>query len=346
MIRIGIVGGTGYTGVELLRLLAQHPEAQVDIITSRGEDGRPVADLFPSLRGHYELCFTAPDLRALGQCDVVFFATPHGVAQSMMASLMEAGTRVIDLSADFRIRHIDTWEAWYGQTHGSPQWVDKAIYGLPEINRDKIREAQLIACPGCYPTSIVLGFLPLIERGLVDPASLIANSASGITGAGRQAKIDLLLAENSENFKAYATSGHRHLPETEQILRDIQPAGDSPARLLFVPHLLPMIRGIHSTLYARLTSPDTDLQALYEERYEHEPFVDVLPAGKNPETRTVRGTNVCRIAVSRPGNNDTALILVAEDNLTKGAAGQAIQNMNIMFDLKETTGLNFPALMP
>lgn len=346
MIRIGIVGGTGYTGVELLRLLAQHPEAQVDIITSRGEEGRPVADLFSSLRGHYNLCFSAPDLDALGQCDVVFFATPHGVAQSMTGALMEAGTRVIDLSADFRIRDIATWETWYGQAHGSPQWVDKAVYGLPEINRDRIRDARLIACPGCYPTSILIGFMPLIERGLVDPTSLIANSASGITGAGRQGKIDLLLAENSENFKAYATSGHRHLPETEQILQDIQPEGDTPARLLFVPHLLPMIRGIHSTLYARLTAPETDLQALYEARYANEPFVDVLPAGKNPETRSVRGTNVCRLSVSRPGNGDTALILVAEDNLTKGAAGQAIQNMNIMFELKETTGLSFPAVMP
>lgn len=346
MIKIGIVGGTGYTGVELLRLLAHHSEAQVEIITSRGEEGRPVADLFPGLRGHYELCFSAPDLNALDRCDVVFFATPHGVAQSMMSALMKAGSRVIDLSADFRIRDIETWEAWYGQPHGSPEWVDKAVYGLPEINRDKIRDAQLIACPGCYPTSILLGFLPLIESGLIDPLSLIANSASGITGAGRQAKIDLLLAENSENFKAYATAGHRHLPETEQVLRDIQPVGDTPARLLFVPHLLPMIRGIHSTLYARLTSHDTDLQALYEARYADEPFVDVLPAGKNPETRSVRGTNVCRLAVSRPGGNDTALILAAEDNLTKGAAGQAIQNMNIMFDLDETTGLSFPALMP
>ncbi len=346
MIKVGIVGGTGYTGAELLRILAHHDKARVDVITSRSDAGRPVTDLFPSLRGHYELSFSVPGSTDLSQCDVVFFATPHGVAQSMMADLMAAGTRVIDLSADFRIRDIGTWEHWYGQPHGCPDWVAKAVYGLPEANREKIRTAQLVACPGCYPTSVLLGFMPLLEQGLVDPQSLIASSASGITGAGRQAKVDYLLAENSDSFRAYASGGHRHMPETEQGLRDVQPAGEEPARLIFIPHLLPIIRGIHSTLYATLRGADVDLQAVFEERYADEPFVDVLPAGMHPETRSVKGTNTCRIAVSRPQNRDTVLILVVEDNLTKGAAGQAVQNMNIMFGIDETTGLDLPALLP
>lgn len=346
MIKVGIVGGTGYTGAELLRLLAHHDEARVDLITSRSDAGRPVAELFPSLRGHYDLAFSAPDSDSLNECDVVFFATPHGVAQSMMAELMTAGTRVIDLSADFRIRDVGLWERWYGQPHGCPDWIDKAVYGLPEANREKIRTAQLVACPGCYPTSILLGFMPLLELGLVDPQSLIANCASGITGAGRQGKVDFLLAENSDSFRAYGSGGHRHMPETEQGLRDLQGRGDVPARLIFIPHLLPIIRGIHSSLYARLRQDDVDLQAVYQERYAGEPFVDVLPAGMHPETRSVKGTNVCRIAVSRPQNRDTALVLVVEDNLTKGASGQAIQNMNIMFGLDETKGLDLPALLP
>ncbi len=346
MIRIGIVGGTGYTGVELLRLLAGHPNAQVELITSRAEAGMPVAQLFPNLRGHYDLAFSAPDIAALNQMDVVFFATPHGVAQAMMPSLIEAGTRVIDLSADFRIRDIALWERWYGQAHGCPSLVPKAVYGLPEVNRDRIRTAQLIACPGCYPTSVQLGFLPLLENNLIDPADLIANSASGVSGAGRQGKVDYLFAELSDSFKAYGVSGHRHLPEIEQGLRDIQPAHASPAQLTFVPHLLPTVRGIHSTLYATLLDTSVDLQALYEARFAQEPFVDVLPAGSYPQTRSVRGTNVCQLAIAQPQGRNKVVVMAAEDNLTKGASGQAIQNMNIMFNLPETLGLAQPALLP
>ncbi len=346
MIRIGIVGGTGYTGVELLRLLAGHPQAKVEVITSRAEAGISVADMFPNLRGHYDLAFSAPDVAVLNSLDLVFFATPHGVAQAMMPELINAGTRVIDLSADFRIRDIALWEQWYGQPHGCPQLVEQAVYGLPETNRERIKGAQLIACPGCYPTSVQLGFLPLLERNLIDPTGLIANSASGVSGAGRQAKIDYLFAELSDNFKAYGVSGHRHLPEIEQGLRDLQPSTASPAQLTFVPHLLPTIRGIHSTLYAKLLDTSVDLQTLYEQRFAQEPFVDVLPAGTYPQTRSVKGTNVCRIAVARPQGRDTVVVMVAEDNLTKGASGQAIQNMNIMFGLPETAGLNQPALLP
>lgn len=346
MVRIGIVGGTGYTGVELLRLLAAHPEAQVEVITSRAEEGMPVADMFPNLRGHYDLRFSAPDFNQLNELDVVFFATPHGVAQAMMPKFMASKTRVIDLSADFRIRDIALWEKWYGQPHGCPELVAQAVYGLPEVNRAKIKTAKLIACPGCYPTSVQLGFLPLIERGLIDTSRLIANSASGVSGAGKQAKVDNLFAELNDSFKAYGVAGHRHLPEIEQGLNDLQPAGTPPVNLTFVPHLLPTVRGIHSTLYATLTKPSLDLQALFEERYKDEPFVDVLPKGQFPQTRTVRGTNLCRIAVAQPQGRDTVVVMVAEDNLTKGASGQAIQNMNIMLGLPETMGLNQPALLP
>lgn len=346
MIQVGIVGGTGYTGVELLRLLAQHPQVNVKVITSRGEAGKPVADLYPNLRGHYDLAFSEPDPAALSACDVIFFATPHGVAQSMMSEIMAAGTRVIDLSADFRIKDIATWEQWYGQKHGCPELVEQAVYGLPEVNREAIKGARLVACPGCYPTSVQLGLLPLLENDLVDPTTLIANSASGVSGAGRQAKIEMLLAENSESFRAYAVAGHRHLPEIEQGLRTMQKAGAPQASITFVPHLLPIVRGIHSTLYARLKGDCPDLQGLYEQRYKDEIFVDVLPKGQLPETRSTRGSNVCRLAVMEPQQKGTVVVMSAIDNLTKGASGQGVQNMNIMFGLDERMGLSAPALLP
>lgn len=348
MIRVGIVGGTGYTGAELLRILAQHPQAQAQVITSRGDEGKHVTELFPSLRGHCDLEFTAPNVDELASCDVVFFATPHGVAQAMMPELLDRGIRVIDLSADFRIRDVAVWEQWYNQPHGCPQVVSDAVYGLPELNREKIKTAQLVACPGCYPTAVQLGYLPLLEQGLIDPTRLIANSCSGASGAGRQAKVDNLLTELNESFKAYGVDGHRHLPEIEQGLRDIQASVnlDESAQVTFVPHLLPLVRGIHATLYGTLLRDDVDLQSLYEQRFRDEPFVDVLPAGMTPQTRTVKGTNTCRIAVFRPQNRDTVVVLVAEDNLTKGASGQAIQCMNIMFGLDETHGLTAPALFP
>lgn len=346
MIKVGIVGGTGYTGVELLRLLAYHPKAEVEIITSRGEAGKPVAELFPNLRGHYELCFSEPDVETLAACDIVFFATPHGVAQSMMKDLMNAGARVVDLSADFRIKDIAIWEQWYGQVHGCPELVEKAVYGLPEVYRESIRDAQLIACPGCYPTSIQLGFLPLLENNLVDPKTLIASAASGISGAGKQGKVDLLLAENHESFRAYAVAGHRHLPEIEQSLRAVQGDRSDPAQITFVPHLLPNIRGIHSTLYARLRGDAVELQALYEERFANEPFVDVLPKGVFPQTRSVRSSNMCRVSVIEPQERGTVVVMSVIDNLTKGASGQGIQNMNIMFGLEETAGLDLPAVLP
>jgi N-acetyl-gamma-glutamyl-phosphate reductase len=343
MITIGIVGGTGYTGVELLRLLAAHPEAQVRAITSRKDAGTRVADMFPSLRGRYDLAFADPADARLGDCDVVFFATPHGVAMAQARELAAAGTKVIDLAADFRLQDPAVFQQWYGMPHACPDLLAESVYGLPEMNRAAIRAARIVGNPGCYPTAVQLGFLPLIEAGVVDADHLVADCKSGVSGAGRKAEMSLLFAEASDNFKAYGVKGHRHHPE---IVQGLQRAARGPVKLVFTPHLVPMIRGIHATLYARLTDPGVDLQALYEKRYAGEPFVDVMPPGSTPDTRSVRAANVCRIAVHRPQGGDMALILAVEDNLVKGAAGQAIQNMNLMCGLAETTGLAALPVLP
>tara|TARA_B110000503_G_scaffold140948_1_gene233136 strand:+ start:316 stop:1359 length:1044 start_codon:yes stop_codon:yes gene_type:complete len=347
MIKVGIVGGTGYTGVELLRLLLRHSAVNIEVITSRGEAGRRLDDLFPTLRGVCDLAFTDPEQADLGRCDVVFFATPHNVALKTVPGLVAAGQRVIDLSADYRLKDIAVWEHWYGEVHTSPDLAQRAVYGLPEVNREAIKGAQLVACAGCYPTSIQLGFLPLLSAGIVDPGRLIASSASGVSGAGRQAKIDNLLTEAGESMKAYSVAGHRHLPEIEQGLRAALPT-DSRAELslTFVPHLAPMSRGIHSTLFATLTERDVDLQRLFENHYANEPFVDVLPAGTLPQTRSVRGANTCQLAVNRPQGRDVVVVTSVIDNLVKGAAGQAVQAMNLMFGQPETSGLEVIALIP
>lgn len=342
-LKIGIVGGTGYTGVELLRLLCMHPNAELTAITSRSETGLPVADMFPSLRGLVDIAFSDPAKADLAGCDVVFFATPNGIAMQQAAALLEKGVRLIDLAADFRIKDISVWEKWYGMTHACPEMVGQAVYGLPELNREKIRSAQLVANPGCYPTSVQLGFMPLIKAGVVDEGALIADVKSGVSGAGRKAETHTLFAEAGDNFKAYGIAGHRHSPEISQGL--IEMSAGKKIGLTFVPHLVPMIRGIHATLYARLTK-QADLQQLYEDCYANEPFVDVLPQGSHPETRSVRGSNHCRIAVHRPQNGDTVIILSVIDNLVKGAAGQAVQNMNIMFGFAETAGLDVVPLLP
>ena len=343
MITIGIVGGTGYTGVELLRLLATHPQVEVKQITSRAEAGRRVSELYGNLRGHFDLAFSEPDPAVLADCDVVFFATPNGTAMKLVPELLAAGTRVIDLAADFRLQDTALWEQWYGMPHTCPDILAEAVYGLPELNREQIRGARLVANPGCYPTATALGFLPLVERGLVDTGGLVADCKSGVSGAGRGANTAMLMGEVGESFKAYAVPGHRHLPEIRQTLSGIS---ETPVGLTFVPHLVPMIRGIHATLYARLNDDAGDLQALFERRYADEPFVDVMPAGSHPETRSVRGINHCRIALHRPQDGDTLVVLSVIDNLTKGAAGQAIQNMNLMFNFEEDCGLKQVALLP
>ena len=354
MVRVGIVGGTGYTGVELLRLLAQHPHAEIVAITSRAEAGLPVAQLFPSLRGSVDLKFSDPKTAPLSGCDVAFFATPHGVAMGQAPALLAAGARVIDLAADFRLKDPAEFERWYGTPHTCRDLLSQAVYGLPEINREAIRAARLIGMPGCYPTSVQLGLLPVLEHGgLVDTTSLIADCKSGVSGAGRKAELGILMAEASDNFKAYSVAGHRHWPEITQGLKAIAASagkaqGANDLRITFVPHLTPMIRGIHSTLYARVLShaQGFDFQRLFEERFASEPFVDVLSAGSYPETRSVRASNFVRIALHRPPESDLLVILVVEDNLVKGASGQAVQCMNIMFGLPETAGLAQVPVMP
>lgn len=342
--KIGIVGATGYTGVELLRLLATHPSVEISYVTSRSNAGMRVDAMFANLRGFIDLEFSDPSTDALAQCDLVFFATPNGVAMKHVPALLEAGTRVIDLAADFRIKDLNVWSKWYGMEHACPDLVSEAVYGMPELNRDEVRNARIVANPGCYPTAVTLGLKPLVDAKLIDLDNVIADTKSGISGAGRQANVATLLSEAGESFKAYAVQGHRHQPEIAQTLSSL--AG-SEVDLTFVPHLLPIIRGIHATLYARANENCTlDLQTLYETTYKDEPFVDVMPAGSHPETRSVKTSNMCRIAVHQPEAGSQIVVLSVIDNLVKGAAGQAIQNMNLMLGLDETTGLMQPALLP
>jgi N-acetyl-gamma-glutamyl-phosphate reductase len=342
MIKVGIVGGTGYTGIELLRILARHPESELVAITSRKEAGTPASEIFPSLRGIVDLPYSDPAKTDLSKCDVVFFATPNTVAMGEARALVEDGVRVVDLSADFRIKDVAVWEKWYKVKHAAPDLVAQAVYGLPEVNRGKISRARLVANPGCYPTAVQLGLIPLLATGAVDEGHLIADAKSGVSGAGKKTEEHLLFSEAADNFKAYGVLGHRHWPE---ILQGLGEAAGRDVRLTFVPHLVPMIRGIHATLYARITKA-TDFQELYEDRYRDEPFVDVLPGGSEPDTRSVRAANTCRIAIHRPHDGDTLVVLSVIDNLVKGASGQAVQNMNIMFGLNETAGLTHVAMVP
>ena len=345
MIKVGIVGGTGYTGVELLRILATHPEAQLTAITSRKEDGLPVADMYPSLRGRVPLAFSSPDKANLNDCDVVFFATPHGVAMAQAPELLAAGVKVLDLAADFRLKDVAQFQQWYEIPHTCPDVLHEAVYGLPELNREAIKSARVIGNPGCYPTTMQLGFYPLLKAGIIDASNLIADCKSGVSGAGRKAEIGILFSEASDNFKAYAVAGHRHVPETVEQLQKMSAA---PVNLIFTPHLVPMIRGMHSTLYAKLTTEISNeaLQELFESTYRDEQFVDVMPFGSHPETRSTRGSNMLRIALHRPANGATLIVLVVQDNLMKGAAGQAVQCMNLMFGLQENCGLTHVPLLP
>jgi N-acetyl-gamma-glutamyl-phosphate reductase len=343
MIRAGIVGGTGYTGVELLRILALHPDVEVSVVTSRSDAGVRVDAVYPSLRGSIDVKFSLPEVNTLAECDVVFFATPNGTAMQMAEQLLAKGVKVIDLSADFRLKDAKEWSKWYGMEHACPDLIAEAVYGLPEINREAIKKASLIACPGCYPTAVQLGFLPLLENDLINVKHLVADVKSGVSGAGRKAELATLMSETGESFKAYAVSGHRHLPEITQGLEAV--SGKSVG-LTFVPHLTPMIRGIHATLYGQLDGSLDDLQALYEKRYANETFVDVLQQGSHPDTRNVRGSNNCQISIHQPQGGQTIVVLSVIDNLVKGAAGQAVQNMNLILGLKEDAGLKIIALYP
>ena len=342
MIKVGIVGATGYAGVELIRLLLGHPHVAVQRLTSRAEAGVRVDHLFPSLRGHIDLAFEDPGAVDFADCDLVFFATPHAVSMNTVPALLDRGINIIDLSADFRLSDIGVWESWYGTTHAAPDLISTAVYGLPEVNRAALREASLVACPGCYPTAVQLGFLPLLEAGVIDPGRLIASCASGTSGAGRGAKVNLLLSESTQTMKSYGVRGHRHLPEMEQGLSR---AAGGDVSLTFVPHLAPMTRGIHATLFATLTEPSANVRDLFETRFADEPFVQLTGGQYEPETRHVRGTNVCEIDVTQPPGG-TVVITVAIDNLIKGASGQAVQAMNLMQGWDETTGLMAPAVNP
>ncbi len=343
MIKAGIVGGTGYTGVELLRLLVAHKNVELSVVTSRAEAGHAVSSLYPNLRGHVDIQFSEPDIESLSKCDLVFFATPNGTAMKMVPQLLEAGVKVIDLAADFRLKDTSVWKQWYGMDHACPDILKEAVYGLPEINREAIKTARVIANPGCYPTAVSLGYIPLIENNLIDTAHLIADAKSGVSGAGRGASVATLLCEATESVKAYGVDGHRHLPEIRQVLGGI--AGHDVG-LTFVPHLMPMIRGIEASLYGVLKTDVSDLHEIYIERYKDEPFVDVLPLGVAPETRSVKGSNMCRISVFRPQGGDTVVVSSVIDNLVKGAAGQAVHNMNLMFGFDEGAGISQVALLP
>ncbi|MCT9459969.1 N-acetyl-gamma-glutamyl-phosphate reductase [Acinetobacter baumannii] len=349
VISVGIVGGTGYTGVELLRILLRHPKAQVRVLTSRTEAGKPVADMFPNLRGHTDLQFSDLNIDALKECDVVFFATPHGVAMQQAKDLIAAGTKVIDLAADFRLQNLEQFEKWYGMEHACPDVLKDSVYGLTELNREKIKQAQVIGNPGCYPTTVQLGLAPLLKsaQALIETKNIIIDAKSGVSGAGRKASLGMIYSENADNFKAYGVAGHRHHPEIVEALENIAGKKDVFEGLLFVPHLVPMIRGMLSTIYVDLTEAgkQTDLQALYEDFYANEKFVDVMPANSSPETRSVRGANELRIALYKPQPNKL-IILAAQDNLVKGASGQAVQNMNLMFGFNEDEGLQGIGLLP
>lgn len=345
-IKVGIVGGTGYTGVELLRLLARHPNVQLQVITSRGEAGLPVADMFPSLRGVVNLAFSDPATVDLTQCDVVFFATPHGVAMAQAPALVAAGVKVIDLAADFRLQDVAVFEKWYKLPHGCADILKNAVYGLPELYAAEVEKAQVIGNPGCYPTTVLLGLAPLLENGWIDfSAPIIADAKSGVSGAGRKAEVGTLFSEASDNLKAYGVAGHRHHPEILAQLKKL--SGQDEVNLIFVPHLIPMIRGMLSTLHVKLNAKGKQqaLQQVYEQRYQASAFVDVMPAGALPETRSVRGSNVLRMALY-PQADDYVTIIVVQDNLVKGASGQAVQNMNLMFNLVPDAGLQVLPLLP
>lgn len=355
MISAAIVGGTGYTGIELIRLLSAHPQVSLDLLTSRSEAGTRADEIFPSLRGVSDIVFSDlgdDTLAALQQCDVVFFATPHGVAMQQAEALTQAGVKVIDLAADFRLQSLTEFEHWYNQPHACPELLKSAIYGLPELNRDKIANALVVGNPGCYPTTAILGLKPIIllqnqqNTRLIEPR-IVIDAKSGVSGAGRQASLALNYAETTDNFKAYGVTGHRHLPEIEQGLEQLL-ASQFAHRVRFLPHLVPMIRGMFSSIHLELTEAGMaiDWQQEFASSYADEAFIDVLPSGIYPDTRSVRASNRLRIAVYQDNTRHELTILVVQDNLVKGAAGQAVQNLNVMFGFEESLGLNAAPIVP
>jgi len=346
MLNVAIVGASGYTGLELIRILHCHPEVAVTCLTSEQSAGRKISDIFPTLRGRCDLTLeNLEPVRVAEKADLIFTAMPHKAAMEVVPTFLELGRHVIDLSADYRLSDPAVYGAWY-EPHLNPANLKKAVYGLPEVRRAKIKDARLVANPGCYPTSIILGLAPLLKKGLIKTGEIIADSASGVTGAGRSAKVDSLYCEVNEGFRAYGVGGvHRHTPEIEQELSLL--AGEQLV-ITFTPHLVPMDRGILSTVYAAPIRPTSTekLVRLYQEFYSREPFVRVLPPGSLPSTAFVRGSNFCDIAPLVDQRSGRVIIVSAIDNLVKGASGQAVQNMNIVCGFPETMGLEGLALFP
>ncbi len=345
MLKVAVIGASGYTGVELLRLLVGHPEVEISCITSRQHEGLPINQAFPSLSGFCELVCEALDVAAIARrVDLVFTALPHKSAMEVIPDFLAAGCKVVDLSADYRLKDRFVYEQWY-QKHTSPDLLAEAVYGLPELFREAIGSARLVANPGCYPTSVILGLAPLLKNDLIDLTTLIIDSKSGASGAGRGVKQGSLYCEVNEGFKAYAVASHRHTPEIEQILSTLAGA---TVQVSFTPHLLPINRGILSTMYAslKMSKSTADLLDVYRQIYAEEPFVRVMPGNELPNVAYVRGTNFCDVGLVSDERTGRVIVTSAIDNLVKGAAGQAVQNMNLMYGFKEQLGLGIVPLFP
>ncbi|AOQ25264.1 N-acetyl-gamma-glutamyl-phosphate reductase [Moorella thermoacetica] len=346
MIKAGIIGATGYTGAELVRILSRHPEVELVALTSRSYAGEGMAGVYPSLTGYTNLtCENLTPDEVMDRAEVIFIALPHGHAVPVATRARERGIKVIDLGADWRFRNAGTYEEWYKIQHGNHELAARAVYGLPEIHREAIRSAGLVANPGCYPTSAILGLAPLLKGGYIDPATIIIDAKSGVSGAGREARVTSLFVECNESINPYGVTSHRHTPEIEQELSAL--AGKE-VKVTFTPHLLPISRGILSTMYATLVRPASteELRGVYEEFYAGEPFVHLLPPGQWPHTRWVYGSNNCHLNLAVDTRTGRVVVASAIDNLTKGASGQAVQNLNLMCGFPETMALEVPGLCP
>ncbi|PIQ96074.1 MAG: N-acetyl-gamma-glutamyl-phosphate reductase [Nitrospinae bacterium CG11_big_fil_rev_8_21_14_0_20_56_8] len=345
MLKAGIAGATGYTGLELIRLLLRHPQVEIACVTSETYQGQSVAEVFPSLTGFCDLKTVPLDSLRAEDLDVLFLALPHTAAMDQVPRFLTSNCRVIDLSADYRLKNASVYAAWYAVPHKNPETLKEAVYGLPEIHRSAIQSAKLVANPGCYPTSVILALAPLLSSDRVDPDSIVADSKSGVSGAGRKTALHTQFCEANEGVSAYALGTHRHTPEIEQ---EVSALAGREIRISFSPHLMPMTRGILSTVYLNLTREATleDVLGTYREFYKNEPFVRVLPEGRFANTRFVAGTNFCDIGAHVDPRTRRVVITSAIDNLVKGASGQAVQNMNLMLGINEKTGLDFPALVP
>jgi N-acetyl-gamma-glutamyl-phosphate reductase len=345
MINVGIVGASGYTGVELARLLCNCPDVKLTVATSRQYKGKKLADVYPNLAGMVDIvCEDLSTVEMADRADLFFTAVPHQTAMAIVPDLLKAGKKVIDLSADFRLHDAEVYEKWY-QNHTAQEHLAEAVYGLPELHRQQIVGTRLVANPGCYPTSVILGLAPLLKLGAIEPETIIVDSKSGASGAGRLPQTGTLFCEVTDGFKAYKVASHRHTPEMEQ---EISLLSKKPVTISFTPHLLPITRGILSTIYAKLTSPmsDSEVNEIYKSFYKDEPFVRLCGSGSYPATQFVRGSNFCDIGFKVDDRTGRIVILSAIDNLVKGAAGQAIQNMNLMCNLPETRGLLAVPLFP